>query len=254
MSHGTDIIPRFLYNDAMYLAERLADFAVNWNERSDLTTRAKTMLRLDNDIKTLQNFANRSYSAEMNTQKTVLQDLLGGIQDDVKAAVEAGTSRIQTIATTWESILARSVWTQAIGSLTDSLAIHLINEVIEMTSIGQEEAYNIADAIVSAEELDKFFLPSRLSGESAPVRQHDDDDEEIPLTDRYAPNWLRLKYLSQVLQSNLVDVKYLWCEGQLSLYFAVEEVVDLIKASFEDNHKTRETIREIQAKPALTEL
>ena len=36
------------------------------------------MLRLDNDVKSLQNFANRAYSNEMNTQKMVLRDLLGG--------------------------------------------------------------------------------------------------------------------------------------------------------------------------------
>lgn len=238
----------------MYLAEKLTEFSARWKERSDLTAKAKTMLRLDSDVKTLQSFANRSYAAEMGTQKTILQDMLGGpqgISDDVKAAVEAGTSRIQVVAATWEPILARSVWTQAVGSLTDSLATHLITEVLEMSSIGQDEAYNIADAISSAEELDKFFLPSNLLPPEQRKQQPHDADE-IPLTDRYAPNWLRLKYLSQVLQSNLVDVKYLWCEGQLSLYFSATEVVDLVHASFEDNPKTRETVRDIEAKPALS--
>ena len=36
------------------------------------------MLRLDNDIKSLQGFANRAYSNEMSVQKTILRDLLGG--------------------------------------------------------------------------------------------------------------------------------------------------------------------------------
>lgn len=36
------------------------------------------MLRLDNDIKSMQSFANRAYSNEMSIQKTVLRDLLGG--------------------------------------------------------------------------------------------------------------------------------------------------------------------------------
>jgi len=69
---------RFLYNDSRYLAERLAELATSWKLRDDLSPRAKTMLRLDNEIKTLQKFANRSYSSEMNTQKTILRDLLGG--------------------------------------------------------------------------------------------------------------------------------------------------------------------------------
>ncbi len=60
------------------MAERLADFAVTWKAREDLGVRAKAMLRLDNEIKTLQSFANRTYSNEMNIQKTILRDLLGG--------------------------------------------------------------------------------------------------------------------------------------------------------------------------------
>ncbi|KAJ6782163.1 hypothetical protein PWT90_06974 [Aphanocladium album] len=240
----------YLYNDAMYLAEKLSEFTTNWKEREDITPRAKAMLRLDNDIKTLQSFANRSYAAEMSIQRTVLQDLLGDSQsllqqDEMEAAVESGTMRIRTMASTWETILARSVWSQAIGSLADTLATRLISDVLEMSSIGQEEAYNIAKLISAATELDDLFLPSKL-GDTEPT------EDEVPATAQYAPNWLRLKYLSEVLQSNLNEVKYLWCDSELSLYFTVDEVVDLIKASFEDNGRTRDTIREIRAKQPLS--
>ena len=47
-------------------------------KRDNISTRAQTMLRLDNDIKSMQSFANRAYSNEMSIQKTVLRDLLGG--------------------------------------------------------------------------------------------------------------------------------------------------------------------------------
>jgi centromere/kinetochore protein ZW10 len=67
-----------LYNDANYMAERLVDFAAAWKERTDISTRAQNMLRLDNDVKSMQSFATRAYSNEMNTQKVVLRDLLGG--------------------------------------------------------------------------------------------------------------------------------------------------------------------------------
>lgn len=68
----------YLYNDSAYLAEQLADFATAWKQRDDISTRAQNMLRLDNDIKSLQNFANRAYTNELSIQKTVLRDLLGG--------------------------------------------------------------------------------------------------------------------------------------------------------------------------------
>ncbi|KAL6879107.1 hypothetical protein J3F83DRAFT_725084 [Trichoderma novae-zelandiae] len=239
----------FLYNDAMYLAEKLSDFSLAWKQREDLTPRARSMLRIDNDIRTLKSFANRSYSNEMSLQKTILQDLLGGSQslaqqDDKESSIEAGTARIRSVAATWDPILRRSVWSQAVGSLADSLASRLISDVLEMPSIGQDEAYSIAQLIASATELDDLFLPSKLAG-TAPV------PDELPTTAQYAPSWLRLKYLGEVLQSNLNEVKFLWCESELSLYFTVDEVIELIHASFEDNARTRETIKEIKAKQPL---
>ena len=231
----------------MYIAEKLSDFSAAWKQREDLTQRARNMLRLDNDIKTLQSFANRSYANEMSIQKTILQDLLGDSQsliqqDEMEAAVESGTSRIRAMAATWEPILARSVWSQAVGSLADALATRLIADVLDMTSIGQDEAYSIAKLIASATELDDLFLPSKL-GATEPT------ENEVPATAQYAPHWLRLKYLSEVLQSNLNEVRFLWCDSELSLHFTVAEVVELINASFEDNARTRGTIKEIQSKP-----
>lgn len=232
----------------MYLAEQLSEFSEKWKKREDLTPRARNMLRIDNDIKSLQSFANRSYANEMNIQKTVLRDLLGGAQslmqqDETEACIDSGTARVRAMAAIWEPILARSVWSQAIGSLADALATKLITDVLEMASIGQDEAYNIAKLIATATELDDLFLPSKLSGTASGA------EDEVPQTAQYAPSWLRLKYLSEVLQSNLNEVRFLWCDSELSLYFTVREVIDLIEASFEANARTKETIREIQSKP-----
>lgn len=235
----------FLYNDAMYMAEQLTTFSKAWKEREDLSPRAKAMLRLDNDIKTLRNFANRSYGNEMTMQRTVLQDLLGSSQsvvqqDDPTGAIEAGTARIRYMATAWECILPRSVWSQAIGSLVDALANRIIIDVLELSSIGQDEAYSIAHLIATT-RLDDLFLPSKLGG-TEPM------GNEVPTTEQYAPNWPRLKYLGEVLQSDLNGIKELWCEEKLSYYFTVQEVVDLIHASFEDNPRTRQMIKEIESR------
>jgi centromere/kinetochore protein ZW10 len=231
----------------MYLAEKLSEFADGWKKREELTPRARNMLRLDNDIKSLQSFANRSYANEMNIQKTILRDFLGGAQslmqqDEMESCVELAIARIRSMASVWKTILARSVWTQALGSLADALSTKLITDVLEMSSIGQDEAYNIAKLIATATELDDLFLPSALTGTAS-------TGDEVPQTAQYAPSWLRLKYLSEVLQSNLNEVRYLWFESELSLYFSASEVIDLIEASFEANPRTRDTIREIQSKP-----
>lgn len=145
------------------------------------------------------------------------------------------------MAVTWETILPRSAWYQAVGSLVDAVSLKIIADVMEAPSIGQDDAYNIAKLIASVTELDDLFLPSRATG-----RQEGD---EAPQTMQYAGSWMRLKYLSEVLQSNLKDVRFLWLESELSLFFTVDEVVDLINLSFEDNPRTREVIKEITGNP-----
>ncbi len=151
-------------------------------------------------------------------------------QDDTPASLSLATARVRSLGAAWEDILARSVWQQAVGALVDAVAAKIISDVMDLPSIGQDEAYSIAKLIASVEELDDLFL----------------GDAGVPLTAQFAGNWLRLKYLSEVLQSNLRDVRFLWVEGELSLYFTAEEVVDLVKVSFEDNVRTREVIREVR--------
>ncbi|TLD11063.1 hypothetical protein PgNI_05587 [Pyricularia grisea] len=234
----------YLYNDASYLAEKLGDFASSWKARDDLTPRAQNMLRIENDIKALQGFANRAYSNEMNTQKTIVKDLLGGEQSVMQQNfVEAAIDQVRSIAGAWDGILAKSAWFQAVGSLVDAVSTKVIKDVMDMPSIGADESYNIASMIDKITGLDDLFPPIRTADSEA------DGSFEIPSTSQYVPSWLRLGYLSQVLQSNLRDLRYLWLEGELSLYFTLEEVLDLIDVSFEDNSRTREVVKEIKANP-----
>ncbi|KAK8856774.1 Centromere/kinetochore Zw10-domain-containing protein [Apiospora arundinis] len=236
----------FLYNDATYLAEQLAEFVTAWKARGDIEPRAVTMLRLDNEIKSLRSFAARAYASEMSTQRTILRDLLGGAQNliqqaadtsDLTAQIEAATGRTRAMGATWADILSRSAWCQAVGSLVDTIATKLVADVMDLSGIGQDEAYNIASMIAKITELDDLFI------------QPGAGKDDVPMTAQYAENWLRLKYLSEVLQSNLPDVKFLWFESDLSLYFTVDEVVELIGLSFVDNARTREVVREIKASP-----
>lgn len=158
---------------------------------------------------------------------------------------------MRSLAIAWESILSRSAWQQAVGSLVDAVANKIIGDVMDLPGIGQDEAYNIANHIASVTALDDLFLPSRFAATTAVEGRNlkEAENNEIPTTAQYASSWLRLKYLSEVLQSNLKDVRYLWLESELSLYFSADEVVDLVNLSFEDNPRTREVLREIRARP-----
>ncbi len=153
------------------------------------------------------------------------------------------------MAVTYKSILSLSVWYQAVGSLIDALSSKIISDVMDLPSIGQDEAFNIASLITKVTELDNLFLPSRGGEVEGGEVKTASDADEVPSTAQYAVSWLRLKYLSEVLQSNLREVRYLWMESELSLYFSPLEVVDLINASFEDNAKSREVIKELTQNP-----
>lgn len=240
---------RFLYNDATYLSEELAKFASTWKAREDIVPRAVTMLRLDNDIKTLQSFAARAYSTEMTTQKLIIRDLLGGAQNplqqddlkssDLEAQVDVAIRHIRSVASTWKTILAPSAWNQAVGSLVETVAAKIISDVMDLAGIGQDDAFSIATMIARVEQLDDLF-PDTSSSTNA---------DGPPQTAQYAGSWLRLKYLSQVLQSDTKDILWLWKEGELSLEFSVAEVVELIRLSFAENARTRDVIRQIESNP-----
>ncbi|KAI0865123.1 hypothetical protein F4860DRAFT_345227 [Xylaria cubensis] len=237
----------FLYNDTTYLSEQLSKIANDWKRRDDLAPRAKSMLRLDNDVKALQSLATRAYSSEMTTCRTILRDLLGGSQSllqqdgldssSLQSQVDSAIIYVRTTAASWSDILAKSAWSQAVGSLVDAIASKVVADVMDLAGIGQDDAYDIANLIARITELDDLFLPPGA------------DKNSIPATSEYADSWLRLKYLSEVLQSNLQDVRYLWMESDLSLYFTVDEIVELIGLSFVDNARTREVVREIQGRP-----
>jgi centromere/kinetochore protein ZW10 len=197
----------------------------------------------------------------MSTQRIVLNDLLGGKKSYIIAfhgsdiysgtqnflqqsqspndenAIEGVLSLIKALSSKWENILSKSAWAQATGSLLSTVAAKIILDVQDLTSLSADEAYRIANLISRITQLDDLFLPENKS------------QQQVPLTSQYTPHWLKLHYLSEVLQSNLNDVSYLWFDGELSLFFTAQEAIDLIGLSFESNDKAREIISRIKNNP-----
>ncbi|KAI9735790.1 MAG: hypothetical protein M1818_006399 [Claussenomyces sp. TS43310] len=236
----------YLYNDSMWLAEQLRSYLDARKAREDLPQQARGKIKLENDIVAIEIFGRRAYGNEMSTQRTILNDLLGGTQNflqqegqtsfDDEATIDTVVSLVRTLSSQWKPILTRSAWAQATGSLLSTIAKKIILDVQDLSSLGADEAYRIANLIAKVVRLDELFLPEN------------EDQPQIPVTSQYAPNWLKLHFLSEVLQSNLKDVRYLWFESDLSLYFRAQEVIDLIELSFEDSPRSREVIAAIREK------
>jgi centromere/kinetochore protein ZW10 len=172
----------------------------------------------------------------------------GIFKGDLEVMIDAVVKHIRTVAAAWKDILAYSVWASAVGSLVNTVASKIITDIIDLSSVSVDEAEQLATLISKVIKLDDLFIrPSEQKPRSGGA--DGGDAEPIPMTPRFADKWMKLHFLSEVLQSNLNDIKFLWFESDLSLYFTAEEVVELINLSFENNANVREVKREIKERP-----
>jgi centromere/kinetochore protein ZW10 len=152
------------------------------------------------------------------------------------------------VAASWKPILAYSAWASSVGSLVNTLASKIISDIFDLNDVSVDEAERLAALISEVIKLDDLFIrqPDPKARDNG---TNGEDAEPIPMTAQFADKWMKLKYLSEVLQSNLSDIKYYWFQSELSLYFTAEEVVELIGLSFENNANVRQAIREIRERP-----
>ena len=228
-----------LYNDCMFLAERLGEL-----------TGQSNMSGLENDITSLEKFARMAYAREMETQRTILDDLLDGAQGfagcaefpvsaECETAVNSTIDRLRATQQEWKQILSHSALLQSIGSLLARVIDKITKDILDMEDISDADSQRLAAFCNQVAELEDLFMP-----ENPP--HMDKSQQVIALTAVYVPNWLRFRYLAEILESKLVDIKYMWTESELSHDFTAEEVIDLIEALFSDTRHRKEAIAEIR--------
>ncbi|PGH15698.1 hypothetical protein AJ79_02292 [Helicocarpus griseus UAMH5409] len=232
----------FLYNDSVYLAEQLR-----------LLTERHNLSRLKPDIEAIEKFGKIAYSREMQSQRTILSDLLDGSQGfancsaqpylgECENAVSATVDRVRHIHREWQSILSPSALLQSIGSLLSTVINKIILDIEDLSDISDAESQRLAAFCNQISKLEDLFLPEPQPGQDTSSGQ----TEVVPMTAMYVPNWLKFQYLMNILESSLADIKYMWTEGELKLEFPPEEVTDLIKALFADSDHRRRAIVEIR--------
>jgi len=164
-------------------------------------------------------------------------------KNSLNSSIDPVISHVREQAAVWRGILPYSAWASAAGSLVNTIATRIISDVFDLTDISVDEAERIATVISRVEAMDSMFMKNDIPGNNTT------GEDQIPMTSRFADKWMKMKFLSEVLQSNLAEVKFLWFESDLSIYFTVDEVVELVGLSFEKNQAVRGAIREIREKP-----
>jgi protein transport protein DSL1/ZW10 len=225
----------YLYNDSMYLAEQIHSI-VNKHQ----------LARLAPDTEGLERFGKRSYSREMQTQRTILIDLLDGSQGfahcseqpflgECENAVNATVDRIRGIHKEWQTILSPSALLQAIGSLLSTVINKIIIDIEELGDISEADSQQLVSFCNMLSRIEDIFMQEKM-----------DTAEPASMAAVYVRNWLKFQYLINILESSLVDIKFLWTEGELRLEFSPDEIIDLVEALFAESDHRRRAIAEIR--------
>ena len=242
----------YLYNDSLYMCEQIRKFS---ERHSNLSVPADSNpFNVDIDIKALEIFGKRAYGKEMESQRTILGDLLDGAQgftnstehpmaQECDIAISSTIDRLRGLYEQWRPILSRSALLQSVGSLLSTVVSKMILDIEDMSDISEPESQRLATFCNRIATLEDLFLPQDVQTQGG---EESGEEAPMPLTAVHTRNWLKFQYLAQILESSLVDIKYLWTEGNLSMDFRAEEVVDLIEALFADSEHRRRAIGEIR--------
>ncbi|KAH0563008.1 hypothetical protein GP486_002428 [Trichoglossum hirsutum] len=239
----------FLYNDGLWLGERLREFSdTRAAHASAASPRITGKLSLESDIRHLETLGKRAYSREMESQRMILVDFLDGAQGfancttqpfagECETAINSCIDRIRDIYGRWKDVLSYSALLQSVGLLVFTVTNKIIADVEDMGDIPEAESQRLASYCNRISTLEDLFVPQKAT------------EASVPLTAIYAPNWLKFQYLATLLESSLADIKYLWSKGELRLEFQAQEVIDLIEALFADSEHRRKAIAEIRRSP-----
>lgn len=245
----------FLYNDSLWLAERLHSLSEEQTTSSGkkIPSRSAYNLRLESHLAALDSHGKRAYAKEMESQRTIITDLLDGAQGFVNCtespfnqecdtAIASTVDRLRQLHKEWSIVLSQSALLQSLGSLLSSVISKVIVDIEDMADISEPDSQQLAKFCSRIAALENLFTPQTQQEHQV----HPESQEVVPLTAVYTLNWLKFQYLANILESSLVDIKYLWTEGELNLEFDKEELVDLIVALFADSPYRREAVGEIR--------
>ena len=242
----------FLYNDCLWLSTTLSSLPNEPREIEHggikLDSRATARkIDLDSDVRALESLGKQRYAKEMESQRRIITDILDGAQgfihctqhpfnQECDIAIASAIDRIRMLHRDWSSVLSKTALLQSTGSLVTTITSKIVLDIEDMSDISEPESQQLVKLCSSVASLEDLFIPEGQQGGRG----------SLPATAFYVPNWFKFQYLVNILESSLVDIKFMWTESELSLEFRKDELIDLILALFADSQHRRSAIAEIR--------
>jgi len=242
-----------IYNDATELASRLEKLLAELRPEHPLARRLPRAI--ESEIKSLQSFSRLAYGREMDSQRTILTDLLSSTSGfesctnplnarEYQNAIDDVIARLRDIDALWKDVLCDNARKQSLGMLLSHVIRKIVSDILELAGepagISEPESKQLKTYLDSVAQLSDLFAVTMSPDGFGSI------GEERSLVHVYTPTWLRFVYLGEMLEASLADIKFLWVEGELSLEYEAEEVVELIQALFAESEHRRGAIREIK--------
>ncbi|KAI5287197.1 hypothetical protein KEM54_006173 [Ascosphaera aggregata] len=230
----------YIHNDCTYLGGRLREII-----------RTHSLSRLESDLDEIERFGKLCYSSEMQSHRVILTDILEGAKgfshcssqpsmSDCQIAINSVCEHIRSTHAAWKPVLWKSALLQAIASLLSTVIERIIVNVEDLSDISANDSQAMVELFTQISQLEDIFMPEGAT----------DADREgglvTPRTAVFVPKWLKFQYLLNILDSSLADIRYLWVEGELSLEYSEDEIIDLLKALFAESEHRRKAISEIK--------
>lgn len=180
----------FQYNDALWLASEIEKTMKDWKAKSTASPRAHGKIKFDAEIETIQRWGKGAYAEELNEQKTIILDLMGGAQsflsasrpeslnvsggwglddspqeseeNEVERMMDGVIAKIRDITSVWKKILSKSAWAQASGRLLSVVAKKIIGDIQDRDSLSSDECELVARVIDQVLRLDDLFVPEMM--------------------------------------------------------------------------------------------
>lgn len=144
----------------------------------------------------------------------------------------------------WKGILSEGALLQSLGSLLGTVTGKTIVEIEDLGDISEPESQQLKQLCDTTMEIRDLFTQPERGAEGAA----DQDGAGRDMSFVYCPTWLKFQYLAEILESSLADIRWMWKEGELSLEFEAEEVVELVEALFAESDLRRQAVREVRSR------